>query len=193
MGCLPHPKFTGPIASGVNTPLRTGDDRHTIRGYSASRAGSRPMKNIVIACFAVAALSSCVAPQPRHGSLSPPTLTALSPRSEAPLVSTWSAQGAIKFPGHYRLEQALTLRGAIALAGGLTADADHSNIQLIHPDRSGQTLTYRQTRTSHLTIQAGDALYFPALSRKRLDQGETTPWPPFVPANLPVLPWLGGL
>ncbi|PYP77071.1 MAG: hypothetical protein DMD35_16210 [Gemmatimonadetes bacterium] len=69
--------------------------------------------------------------------------------------------GAVRTPGIYKVEPAMTLADAIALAGGTTPTANDNRVRLI---RDGQTLDVALTPNAVMAdspLRSGDQLYVP--------------------------------
>ena len=72
--------------------------------------------------------------------------------------------GAVRTPGIYKVEPAMTLADAIALAGGTTPTANDNRVRLI---RDGQTLDVTLTPNAAMAdspLRSGDQLYVPERS-----------------------------
>jgi polysaccharide biosynthesis/export protein len=70
--------------------------------------------------------------------------------------------GALLKPGYYPLAESVTLKDLIAVAGGLTPDAEKAHIDLLHNNMNRQVLNFNQAATKHILITAKDKLVIPS-------------------------------
>jgi len=72
-------------------------------------------------------------------------------------------RGAVRYPGTYPVAEGVTLDSLIAVAGGLTLEANTGNIEITsapggQQGRSRQSINYRETNPADVMIEAGDAV-----------------------------------
>jgi len=69
-----------------------------------------------------------------------------------------SILGEVKVPGLYPIDQTMTLRDAIALAGGLTNDANRDKIFLVQDGTAYQQKVSETVLVGSLPIRSGDQI-----------------------------------
>ena len=80
------------------------------------------------------------------------------PSVEVTVLRRVNVQGSVRAPGLYYVDPTITVSGALAMAGGISADGNHDRIELL---RGGDTRPIRLVRESRLTdtsLQSGDQL-----------------------------------
>ena len=69
--------------------------------------------------------------------------------------------GAVRAPGLYPVDPTMTLRDAVAMAGGVTPNGRHDRVELIRGDMRLYTEVRGETRITDLGIRSGDQIYVP--------------------------------
>ena len=72
--------------------------------------------------------------------------------------------GAVRTPGIYKVEPAMTLNDAIALAGGTTSSARADRVNLIRNGRSVEAVLSPNDALAESPLQSGDQLFVPERS-----------------------------
>jgi polysaccharide export outer membrane protein len=72
--------------------------------------------------------------------------------------------GAVRTPGLYKIEPAMTLNDAIALAGGTTSSARTDRVNLIRNGRAVETVLSPNGALAESPLQSGDQLFVPERS-----------------------------
>jgi polysaccharide export outer membrane protein len=93
----------------------------------------------------------------------------MAPANGEVLVDGW-----VEKPGAYKITSGLTIRGAVAAAGGLSFAADPSSIRITRRGRQGERISWlvdlekiKQGQSSDITVQEGDVVEV-ASSKPRL-------------------------
>lgn len=68
--------------------------------------------------------------------------------------------GAVRSPGRYPVDPAMTVDEVLALAGGPTARAHSNRVALLHADGTGSVVS-RRTRIGDIALRGGDQLFIP--------------------------------
>jgi polysaccharide export outer membrane protein len=97
----------------------------------------------------------------------------MAPANGEVLVDGW-----VEKPGAYKITSGLTIRGAIAAAGGLSFAADPSSIRITRRDRQGERISLlvdlekiKQGQSSDITVQEGDVIEIASSTPKLVPYG----------------------
>ena len=72
--------------------------------------------------------------------------------------------GAVRTPGIYKVEPAMTLSDAIALAGGTTPDGDDGRVTLVHEGKSVSVALKPNVLLADSPLRSGDQVFVPERS-----------------------------
>ena len=84
-----------------------------------------------------------------------------NPSIEIVLLRRINILGAVRSPGLYPVDPTMSLRDALALAGGVLGDGRQDRVELVRGDTRLVTNVTGRTRIADLGIQSGDQLYVP--------------------------------
>lgn len=84
-----------------------------------------------------------------------------NPSIEIVLLRRINILGAVRAPGLYPVDPTMTVRDALALAGGVLSQGQQDRVEIFRGENRLVSAVHRETRVADLGLRSGDQLYVP--------------------------------